>query len=70
VSRIQCETARLVKNVLEFRTCSNTNNVPRSHLAEVDAFGVYSPDAESTYLVPLEGPSDRRCYLRLGPDSQ
>ena len=65
--RIQCKTARLVKGVLYFRTCSNTNNHPRAYHGEVDAFGVYSPDVRSAYLVPLEGLGDLACHLRLGP---
>ncbi len=65
--RIQCKSARLVKGVLFFRTCSNTKNQPRSYHGEVDAFGVYSADLGSVYLIPLAGLSDRTCSLRLGP---
>ena len=65
--RVQCKTARLVDGVLSFRTCSNTGNSPRDYRGEVDAFGVYSPDLGSTYLVPLAGLGTRGCHLRLGP---
>ena len=65
--RVQCKTARLAKNVLFFRTCSNTKNQPRPYHGEVDAFGVYSPDLGRAYLVPLEGLADNACSLRLGP---
>lgn len=65
--RVQCKTARLLNGVLCFRTCSNTRNSPRDYVGQVDAFGVYSPDLESTYLVPLEGLGGRGCQLRLGP---
>jgi len=67
VLRVQCKTARLLDGVLFFRTCSNTKNVPRAYHGEVDAFGVYSPDLEATYLVPLGGLGERGCYLRLSP---
>lgn len=65
--RVQCKTARLVKGVVSFRTCSNTNHQPRSNHGEVDAFGVYSPDLLTAYLVPLDGLGDSGCHLRLGP---
>lgn len=67
VLRVQCKTARLAKGVLYFRTCSNTKNQPRPYHGEVDAFGVYSPDTGSAYLVPLDGLADNACSLRLGP---
>ena len=67
VLRVQCKTARLANGVLYFRTCSNTKNQPRPYHGEVDAFGVYSPDIGSAYLVPLEGLGDNACSLRLGP---
>ena len=66
VQRVQCKTARLQTDVLFFRTCSNTKNSPRSYHGEVDAFGVYSPDLDAAYLVPLSGLGDRGCYLRIG----
>lgn len=67
VLRLQCKTARILGGVLEFRTCSNTNNVPKAYTGEVDAFGAYSPDLGRSYLVPLEGLGESGCYLRLGP---
>jgi hypothetical protein len=53
--------------VLIFRTCSNTNNQPRSYDDEVDEFGVYSPDLNLVYLVPAVGLPSRLCSLRLSP---
>ena len=67
VLRVQCKTARLSNGVLYFRTCSNTNNQPRPYHGQVDAFGVYSPDLGTTYLVPLAGLADNACSLRLRP---
>lgn len=65
--RVQCKTAMLLKNVLYFRTCSNTKNIRRPYHGEVDVFGVYSPDMDKVYLVPLDGLGDAGCYLRLRP---
>ena len=66
--RVQCKSAVLRgPNVVYFRTCSNTANAPRDYVGEVDAFGIYSPQLERVYLVPIEGLGQRGCHLRLGP---
>jgi hypothetical protein len=65
--RVQCKTSRLIGDVLRFRTCSNTANVPRGYGGEVDAFGVYSPDTERVYIVPAHDLPTRVCHLRLAP---
>jgi len=65
--RVQCKTSRCSGGAVSFRTCSNTGNVPRDYRGEVDLFGVWSPDLERAFLVPVEGVATRRCYLRLGP---
>jgi PD-(D/E)XK endonuclease len=53
--RVQCKTSRVVGEVLVFRTCSNTKNMPRDYAGEVDVFGVYSPAQNLVYLVPVAG---------------
>lgn len=65
--RVQCKTARLTGDVLFFRTCSNTANLPVDYRDEIDAFGVYSPDLNEVYLVPVGEVSIRGCHLRLAP---
>jgi hypothetical protein len=65
--RVQCKTARLLDQVLGFRTCSNTGNLPRAYDGEIDEFGVYSPDLNLVYLVPAVGLPTRFCSLRLAP---
>lgn len=67
VVRVQCKSSRIVGEVLYFRTCSNTNNVPRDYAGEVDVFGVYSPACNLVYLVPASGVAARCCSLRLSP---
>ena len=69
ILRIQCKTSVVKDKVVAFRTCSNTNNQPRSYEGEIDAFGVYCPELRRSYLVPLDGLGIRGCYLRLGPPS-
>jgi hypothetical protein len=65
--RVQCKTSRLVGEVLRFRVCSNTANVPRDYAGEIDVFGVYSPDLGNVYVVPVVEVPLRACHLRLGP---
>jgi PD-(D/E)XK endonuclease len=65
--RVQCKTSRVVGDVIVFRTCSNTKNLPRDYAGEVDVFGVYSPTTNLVYLVPAAGLPTRYCSLRLTP---
>jgi hypothetical protein len=65
--RVQCKSARLIGGIIQFRTCSNTLNTPRSYAGEIDEFGVYSPDTGLVYLVPADGVPSRACALRLSP---
>lgn len=65
--RVQCKTSRVVGDVLIFRTCSNTKNLPRDYVGEVDAFGVYSPALNLVYVVPAVGLPSRMGSLRLAP---
>jgi hypothetical protein len=67
VVRVQCKTSRIVGDVLIFRTCSNTKNVPRDYIGEIDAFGLYSPTQNLVFLVPASGVPTRCCSLRLAP---
>ena len=67
--RVQVKTARRLGDSLVFRTCSNTGNRPRDYRGEIDAFGVYSPDVDRCYLVPVEETGLRSCSLRLEPSA-
>lgn len=63
--RLQCETSRIVRSVLCFSTCSNTSGERKDYQGEIDTFGVYSPDLEQVFLVPVDGLPRRACSLRL-----
>ncbi len=65
VVRVQCKTSRSAQGALFFRTCSNTANVPLDYRNEIDAFGVYSPDLDRVYLVPVGQVGIRGCHLRV-----
>jgi hypothetical protein len=65
--RVQVKTARRVGDAIVFRTCSNTANVPRDYRGEIDAFGVYSPELDQVFVVPVAATGLRSCSLRLSP---
>ncbi len=65
--RVQCKTSRLLDGVVYFRTCSLTRNVALDYRDEIDVFGVYSPELDLVYLVPIGVTSIRGCSLRLEP---
>ena len=67
VLRVQCKTSTSARGALYFRTCSNTANVPIDYRGEIDAFGVYSPELDRVYLVPIEELPVRGGTLRLEP---
>jgi hypothetical protein len=65
--RAQCKTGRVVRSVLTFKVCSNTRNSPRDYRGEVDVFGVYSPELDTVFVVPVNHVATRLCHLRLEP---
>ena len=67
VTRVQVKSGRLVGEAVVFHTCSNTANVSRDYLGEVDAFGVHAPELGTSYLVPIADAPMRACYLRTAP---
>jgi PD-(D/E)XK endonuclease len=65
--RLQVKTCRLGDGFLIFPACSHTANVSASYHGQVDAFGVYSPDLNLVYLVPVLDVPAKACHLRLEP---
>jgi len=65
--RVQCKTSRLLGDVVAFCTCSNTKNVRKDYRADVDVFGVYSPELDQVFLVPVGDVPARAGHLRLRP---
>lgn len=65
--RVQVKTSRLVSGAVAFRVCSNTGNTPKDYRGDVDAFGVYSPELDRVFLVPIGDTPTRMCFLRLDP---
>lgn len=65
ILRIQVKTSIVKDGVVSFRTCSNTANRPLDYRGQIDAFGVYSPELDLVYLVPVDLAPLRACHLRL-----
>jgi hypothetical protein len=67
LNRVQCKTSRLNDGCIGFRTCSNTGNVPKEYAGEIDVFGVYSPELDAVFIVPIDDVPTRFCFLRVAP---
>ncbi|MCL4183238.1 MAG: hypothetical protein KJ011_07300 [Burkholderiaceae bacterium] len=71
--RVQCKTGRLdSKGSIAFPVCSCANHRGRGrrdYRGDIDAFGVYCPDTESVYLVPMSvlNGCRREARLRVHP---
>ena len=71
--RIQCKTARYIEEVgcLQFNTAityarvGGKPHIRKGYKGEADYFGVYSPDMEKVYLVPVDDAPDGVANLRL-----
>lgn len=68
--RVQCKTARRKGEALLFNTCSSQahrGKGRRDYAGQVELFGVYSPDTDRCYLVPVEEVGTTEAALRLKP---
>lgn len=71
ICRVQCKTARLSsdRGSLLFNTESNNGGryPNKNYIGQVELFGIYSPDLDKVYLVPVEAVSRTSGTLRLSP---
>jgi len=67
--RIQCKSGRLRKGVVRFNACSTSAQAGgrRSYKGEADLFGVYCPDTDKVYLVPIAEVDGHDVSLRQEP---
>ena len=64
--RVQCKTAVLRNGCVVFNTRSSARNGEERHYGgDADLFGVYCPELDSTYLVPVEDMGRSKGYLRV-----
>jgi hypothetical protein len=74
--RVQCKTGRLRDGAVRFNTCSYTYHHPNnrgvkayrhSYAGQADLFGVYCPDNDRVYLVPVIECGSNTAALRVDP---
>lgn len=66
--RVQCKTAALRRGCLNFNTCSlGRKGEMYDYRGDADLFGVYSPDLDSVYLVPVGDVPKYKALLRVDP---
>ena len=67
IHRVQVKSGRARNGVIQFASCSHTNNVQASYEGEADFFGVYCHELRSTYLIPVTDVPTNVAHLRLVP---
>ena len=74
MARVQCKTGRLRKGAVLWSMCSNYGHqknprvVHRDYQGEVDYFGVFCPETQGVYLIPISDvPMRRQGSLRVTP---
>ena len=69
--RIQCKLGKLIAGAVRFRTCSTNLEKGKwkqvGYKGQIEKFGVYCPDLDSVYLIPVEDVPDREACLRVEP---
>ena len=66
--RVQCKTGRLRFGAVSFPACSSTAHVNGKHQdyrGQVDIFGVYCPDIDKCYLIPVDVVGKREGAIRV-----
>lgn len=67
--KVQSKTGRIRNGVIRFNSSSRgRTGGSRLYTGQIDYFGVYVPELEKVYLVPISATSRNEvCYLRLDP---
>lgn len=68
--RVQCKTGRLKNGVIVVRTHSKTwkngrRTGTRGYKGEADLFGVYCPETDKVYLIPVDEVGISQLHLRI-----
>lgn len=68
-SRVQCKTGRLRKGVIVFNTSSQYawTKEKRHYHGQIEFFGVYCPQLDKCYLIPVEQAGKRHGCVRVEP---
>jgi hypothetical protein len=67
--RVQIKTGRFRSGAVQYNACSNAEGVgkPVSYHGHADALGIYSPDLDRCYLIPIEECGRSEGRLRVDP---
>ena|SRR5688572_29592755 len=66
--RVQCKTGKIVNGRLVYNSRSlGRDGMPRHYEGEIDFFGVYSPELQQVYLVPVDIVARGKGSLRIEP---
>ena len=68
--RVQCKTGKLKRGAVEFSASSSQCHRGRgrqNYRGQADVFGVYCPQLNKAYLIPVSDCGLTRCRLRIQP---
>ena len=68
--RIQCKTGKITGGAIAFSTCSvesKGKHERKDYCGQADLFGVFVPDLDKVYLVPVDEVPGNLAHLRLTP---
>jgi hypothetical protein len=69
-TRIQCKTGRVRNGVVKFNACSSHYHRGKGwsdYKGQVELFGVYVPELDKVYFVPVDEAGSHMVHLRLEP---
>ena len=69
LKRVQVKTGRVKDGCIKFRVCSSNirTRITEDYHGQIDYFGVFVPELNKCYLVPVELSSYTAMFLRLEP---
>ncbi len=68
--RIQCKNGRIRNGCILFNSSSTSwykGHRRRNYKGQIDYFGVYCPENDKTYLIPIEKVGETKGVLRINP---
>ena len=67
--KVQCKTGRLKDGVVVAQVCSvsapHRGGIKKGYKGEIDLFGIYCPETDEVYIVPVEDAPSREIRLRI-----
>ena len=72
-ARVQCKTGHLVNGTVTFWCCSVDSRsqkgrcLRKAYRKDIEFFGVYCPENQKVYMVPVADATSTQCCLRIEP---